>query len=310
MASSTSSAVPTVSLQQGGVFTAEQARAEGWTARTIRRRIVNRRWVYVVGRALAVPCPSWTPFQLAMAAQLSMREVVISHRTAAGLHGFPEPDLGPDEALPVCHVIIRTHRQPGVRIRAHHLRLEEREVQFGPCGLWITAPTRTALDCLAAFPFGPALDLWAWVATRHILDRDQLLAAIEGRRNWRGTQQLKRIAALATNGAVSHAEFRLHELLRRARLTGWTANAPVLDDQGLIGVADLLFKKARLIVEVDGWRAHSSYAAFVADRRRENRLEAAGYRVLHFTWPDLTDRPDEVIAEIRQALRTRSGIGR
>lgn len=231
MASSIPSAAPRIAVQQGGVFTAEQARAEGWTARTIRRRIVNRRWVYVVGRALAEPCPRWSPFQLAVAAQLSMRDVVISHRTAAGLHGSPEPDLGPDEALPVCDVIIRIHRQPGVRIRAHRLHLEEHDVQVGPCGLWITAPARTAVDCLAAFPFGPALDLWAWVATRQILDREQLLAAIDGRRHWRGTQQLKRIAALVANGAVSHAEFRLHEFLRRARLTGWAANVPVLDDQ-------------------------------------------------------------------------------
>jgi very-short-patch-repair endonuclease len=262
--------------------------------------------VYVAGRALAEPGRRWTPFQLAVAARLSLRDVVISHRTAAGLHGFPDPDDEP--AVPECDVIIATHRQSGPRIRAHLLRLTESEIEAGPCGLRLTTAARTALDCLSAYPFGAALDLWAWVATRRLLDRDGLLAAVEARYNWHGTPQLKRIADLVAGGALSHAEFRLHELLRRARVTGWAANVPVFDEHGLVGVVDLLFEEARLIVEVDGRRAHGSPAAFVADRRRANRLMAAGYRVLRVTWSDLTDRPAELIAEI-QALCRAVGLG-
>lgn len=262
----------------------------------------------MAGRALAEPGLRWTSFQLAMAAQLSMKEIVISHRTAAELHGFPVS--APDDEVPECHVIIRAHRQAGSRIRAHLVRLAADEVETGPCGLWLTTPARTAVDCLAAFPFGFALDLWAWVATRKILDREHLLAAIDDRQNWHGTPQLKRIADLGADGALSQAEVLMQELLRRANLTGWIANAPVHDEQGLIGLIDLLFEQARLAVEIDGWRAHQSHAAFVADRRRGNRLAAAGYRVLHFTWPDLTERPNEVIAEIRQVLAARLGLGR
>ncbi|HST85785.1 MAG TPA: DUF559 domain-containing protein [Kineosporiaceae bacterium] len=306
MSASTTPTVPKIALRQGGMFTAEQARREGWTARTVRRRIAARRWVYVAGRALAEPRPRWTPFQLAMAARLSMRGIVISHRTAAGLHGFPDPN--PDEAAPYCHVIIGTHSAAGRRIRTHLLRLAESEIQDGACGLRLTTPARTAVDCLAAYDFGPALDLWAWVTNGRILDHEGLLAAIGSRPRWYGTAQLRRIADLVAGGAVSHAEFRMHDLLRAAGISGWTANAPVLDEQGLIGVVDLRFEQARVVVEVDGWRAHRSQAAFVADRRRENRLVTAGYLVLHFTWQDLTDRPAEVIAEIRAALRLRSGL--
>lgn len=39
----TSARVPAIAHQQGGVFTAAQARAEGWTSRMVRRRIVARR---------------------------------------------------------------------------------------------------------------------------------------------------------------------------------------------------------------------------------------------------------------------------
>lgn len=288
------------------MFTAEQARAEGWTARTVRRRIDARRWVYVAGRGLAEPSPRWTAFQLAMAARLTLGEVVVSHWTAAGLHGFPEREADaadPDDAGPECDVIIgagfRPHR---LRIRPHRIPLTEAEIQVGPCGILLTTPARTALDCLAVCPFGAALDLWAWLSTRRIIDLEGLQAAIGLRRGRPGTAQLKRLAELVADGAASQAEWRLHQLLRRAGITGWTANAQVGDGRGLIGVVDLLFAEVRLLVEVDGWGAHRFRSAFEDDRRRQNRLVAAGYTVLRFTWADLTDRPADVVAQIRRAL--------
>ncbi len=74
----------------------------------------------------------------------------------------------------------------------------------------------------------------------------------------------------------------------------------------MIGVVDLLFEQARLIVEIDGWRSHGSHQAFVLDRRRGNRLKAAGYDVLNFTWDDLVERPAEVVAEVRALLNRRN----
>ncbi len=46
----------------------------------------------------------------------------------------------------------------------------------------------------------------------------------------------------------------------------------------------------RLIVETDSWRAHGHRAAFESDRARDAALQAAGLRVVRFTWrtPDAT----------------------
>lgn len=77
---------------------------------------------------------------------------------------------------------------------------------------------------------------------------------------------------------------------------------PVYDEDGLIGVVDLLFRGTSVVVEVDGWAFHSDEASFQNDRRRRNRLVRAGYRVLQFTWDDLVRRPRDVIAEITAAL--------
>jgi very-short-patch-repair endonuclease len=55
-------------------------------------------------------------------------------------------------------------------------------------------------------------------------------------------------------------------------------------------------------VEIDGLLHHSSETAFESDRRRQNALVLDGWRVLRFTWAMLTDRPEDVIAAVRNAL--------
>ena len=75
-----------------------------------------------------------------------------------------------------------------------------------------------------------------------------------------------------------------------------------MDERGVIGVVDVLFVRAKLVIEVDGWRAHKDKHAFLNDRRRQNRLVTAGYTVLRFTWDDLTQRRPSVLAQICRAL--------
>ncbi|MGV8967955.1 MAG: DUF559 domain-containing protein, partial [Cellulomonas sp.] len=48
--------------------------------------------------------------------------------------------------------------------------------------------------------------------------------------------------------------------------------------------------------------AYHGQASFQSDRTRQNRLVNAGFTVLRFTWQDLTDRPAEVLRQIRAAL--------
>lgn len=289
--------VPKIAARQGGVFTADQAVAAGWSARQVRRRIAAGRWVYVAGRALAAPADAWTPFQLAMAAHLTWSGVVVSHQTAAGLYGFPLR-----EHPATADVITNRGRRPGRGIVPHALRLDADEITHHASGFLVTTAPRTAVDCLAALPFGVALDLWAWVSTRAVLDVAALDSAIDRRRCWDGTEQLRHLRRVVASGAASDGEHRLHRLLRAAGLRDWQAAAPVYDEFGLIGIVDVLFQAAKVVLEVDGFRAHGSQQALVRDLRRQNRLTTAGYVVLRFTWSDIVDQPQEVLRQIRVAL--------
>jgi very-short-patch-repair endonuclease len=56
------------------------------------------------------------------------------------------------------------------------------------------------------------------------------------------------------------------------------------------------------VVEVDGYGTHGGRVAFERDRRRDQVLVAAGYRVIRITWRQLTQEPYGVIARLAQAL--------
>jgi Protein of unknown function (DUF559) len=291
-------AVPAVAHRQGGVFTADQARDAGWTSRQIRRRLATGHWQYVAGYAMALASGQpWTAFQLAVAAHLSMPGVVISHETAGLLHGFPL-----SRPIGSAQVITQARDDSGRNITVHRLRLDQREICSISPGLPVTSKARTALDLLSAMATADGLDLWAWVSSRAILDVGALEAAIVRRLHWYGRSRLTHLLKLVRGGAVSGAEFLLHSLLREAGVTGWVAGVEIADAGGIIGVVDLLFGAVKVIVEVDGFRAHSSPKTFVTDRRRQIRLMMAGYLVLRFTWDDLTHHPDAVIAQIRRAV--------
>lgn len=107
-------------------------------------------------------------------------------------------------------------------------------------------------------------------------------------------------AAAAADRAASAAERKAIALLRAAGITGWRLHHRVGGYE-----LDLAFPDEQVAVEVDGWAWHRDAESFRRDRQRQNALVLAGWTVLRFTWHDLTQRPDEVIAEIRAALHDR-----
>jgi very-short-patch-repair endonuclease len=55
-------------------------------------------------------------------------------------------------------------------------------------------------------------------------------------------------------------------------------------------------------VETDGAATHLTPTAFEEDRRRDAALQIAGYRVVRFTWAQVTDDPRGVAATLRALL--------
>ena len=67
-------------------------------------------------------------------------------------------------------------------------------------------------------------------------------------------------------------------------------------------LVDAFWQQHRLVVEVDGHRAHATPARMKRDRERDLALRRAGYTVQRYSWWQVTDQAELVAADVRAAL--------
>lgn len=80
---------------------------------------------------------------------------------------------------------------------------------------------------------------------------------------------------------------------------------PCLEVNGRTLKPDFLWREQRLILEADSRQFHDTDTAFVDDRRREQLLQVAGWRVSHCTWEQVEFEPQVLAETIRQLLTQR-----
>jgi very-short-patch-repair endonuclease len=226
--------------------------------------------------------------------ELAARFGTLSHTTAAHCHGFDL--LGP----PGLHVTSPHRRRsppPGVRVHRGALADAER-VRAGP--FEVTAALRTIVDCARLMPLVDAVVVMDSALRSGALSSAGLTAA-SLRAMGRGAAGPRKAALLADGRSESALESITRLLFLQHGLTP-QLQVPIYDGAGFVARVDFLFDSAQLIVETDGYASHGSPEAFQADRRRQNALLCAGYRVVRFSWQDVTSRPDYVIATVRSML--------
>lgn len=95
----------------------------------------------------------------------------------------------------------------------------------------------------------------------------------------------------------SEAEERFLDLIRRAQLPAPEVNTRVHGYE-----VDFLWRAQRLVVEIDGFRFHSTRRAFEGDRRKDATLKAAGLATMRVTWDQIEHELLAVTARLGQAL--------
>jgi very-short-patch-repair endonuclease len=90
-------------------------------------------------------------------------------------------------------------------------------------------------------------------------------------------------------------------LCRRHRLPQPEVNARLGPHE-----VDFLWRDRALIVETDGFRFHASRAAFESDRARDAELQRLGFRVLRFSYRQVTRERSAVVAALHDLLGQRS----
>lgn len=279
-----------------GLFSAQQAVAVGYSHTDITRMVRRGRWVRVSRGVLMTEGHAMTPDDELLFAQLQAGpSAVLVQRSAAGVFGWDllteaeRPEIAlPDRPRRTRSLIVRTVLAPADVMVVGLLRL--------------TTPERTVLDLAARLPLTEAV-----VAVDSAF-RSGLITPERAERGWRGRPRANgRAAARRTldlasplSGSVPETEMRL--LISASGLPLPICQFEIWVGGELVARVDFAWVKQRLVLEVDGFAYHSDRSAFQHDRTRQNALIRAGWRVLRFTVDDIRLRPDEVVAQVRQAL--------
>lgn len=187
----------------------------------------------------------------------------------------------------------------GVRLHRSKLVDDEREME---AGIPVTSVARTLLD-LAEVLDEDGLRRAFEEADRLKLLRTPVIERVCARAGRRkGLSALRQLAAAATAPAITRspledtfAEFYREHL---ADLPEPLTNVSILDHE-----VDAYWPSHRLVVELDSWEFHSHRAAFEGDKKRDAKMQVAGYRVLRYTHRRLHDEPAVVASELREMLK-------
>jgi very-short-patch-repair endonuclease len=165
----------------------------------------------------------------------------------------------------------------------------------------ITTAARTVLDLASQMRPAALEDLIARADRLALFDLVAVRRSLLAHPRQRGAPALRRLLdELYGSGAAdlrSGLEVKLLQLCADHGLPRPAANVQIA---GFL--VDFHWPGTSLVVETDGYAFHSTRAAFERDRDRDQLLALAGYRVLRFTYVQVTQTPEAVAHRIRRLL--------
>jgi very-short-patch-repair endonuclease len=162
----------------------------------------------------------------------------------------------------------------------------------------ITSPARTLLDFAASADHRDLERAASEAIVKELVTAPELDAVLARYPGHPGARMLG--ALLQTGPKLTHkgVEELLLTTFRKARITPEPeTNAPLHGWN-----VDFLWREEKLVVETDSARFHGVPAAVDRDRRKDADLRARGYTVLRYTWSQVADEAEFVIAEVAAAL--------
>lgn len=190
----------------------------------------------------------------------------------------------------------------GVRARSAEL-LEHDVVRLGPQGVPCLRPARAVADLLRLLPPADAVVVADAVQHAGLCDATALVHELTSAAGLRHVVRARRALELSDARAESPPQSRLRLALREVGLDP-VPQFVVLDADGRsVARVDLALPEVRLALGHDGRAVHDRPDAFVADRRRQNALVAAGWTVLRFTATDLRHGAAPAVAQVLGLVR-------
>jgi predicted transcriptional regulator of viral defense system len=243
------------------------------------RRLVSvHRGVYALGHAQLRPEGRWLA-----AVEAVGTGAVLSHASAARLWGLDDAALLPTQ--------VTVAKRSGLARRrglvVHRVsELPDDEVTARDA-IPVTTVARTLLDCAATVRERHLEQLIRRAARLRRFDRREAWSLVERHAQRPGAPSLGRLlVALADRGT---ADFRSRMEIAFAQLCDdYGLPRPVINGLVLGERVDFRWPGTTLVVETDGFEFHAMPTTFADDRRRDQKLTLAGYRVVRLTWDQVT----------------------
>jgi predicted transcriptional regulator of viral defense system len=310
----------TLFVSNAGVATTEQLLAIGLSPERlsglVRRGLLTpvRRSVYTP-TAFAERIADKPPQQHArrVAAEIvvsSTPGLLASHTSAAVIHGLALLNDPPAERVTMTQSSRGTGSRSGQSGVHTHTASVPASHQVRRFGVPVTTVARTVIDIARHDRFIEGVvvaddALHAEKTTRGALD-----AVLEQCAGWPGIAKARRVVEFSDARAESVLESAARVIMHEHGLEPPQLQVDLGNvGTGWVGRVDFYWPQHRTIVEVDGKGKYANKNLAVNQLRRDSRLRAAGFEVVHFTWADIMYDPERVITEILDAFDRARRLG-
>ncbi|MBB2941387.1 hypothetical protein FB565_001091 [Actinoplanes lutulentus] len=147
-----------------------------------------------------------------------------------------------------------------------------------------------------------AVSIVAAALQQRVVAADEVWAVLGARRRLRRRKVIAAALVDAGGGSESGYEVEFLRLCRKAGLPEPSRQAVRRDRAGRRRYRDVFFEPWDVQVEIDGSQ-HMEVRGWYADMRSGNEIAISGVRLLRFPGWSVRHRPEEVVADVRAALR-------
>jgi len=286
---------------QHGVVALRQLVGHGLSADAVRKRVASGRLHRVHRGVFAVGHAPVTREGHYMAAVLACGEgAALSHREAAALWQLRQSNRATVDVTSPCRMG-RALRGIDAHTSSTLLPRDIDIVNGIPC----TSVARTLLDLAAILPRRAIERAIDQAEILQLLDAKPIQDILDRTHGHQGNAPLHSILNDHSPGSTptrNDLEEAFLQICDNARLPRPEVNAWIpLEPIGYS--ADFLWRKHDLIAETDGRDTHTTRRAFEHDRRRDQQLMLAGYRVVRFPRRQVFEDPASVHATLRGLLQ-------
>jgi very-short-patch-repair endonuclease len=187
-------------------------------------------------------------------------------------------------------------------LRVHRIKgVDDREVRRHE-GLLVSSPARAVLEIAATLPRHELADALGKGLADRVINRREIDSVLARNKGCRGAARLADLIGdeVATTITRSRAEKAFLKLIRESGLPHPEVNVRMGPYE-----PDFMWRRERLIVELDSYTFHAGPDGFQHDRDKDLFYRDASFDVLRFTRAHVVYEPAMVLVRLARALALR-----